>query len=125
MSIVVSGIETTKQIIGEYPMHQVGEQVGLFDYSELVKNDKYVANYDVLQVLAKLAGGAVYLTNPTSEKSQKENSNNARHCHGEKSALGSFIQAVVFEKPNKCIDPISALWFYWYPTCKESEALTQ
>ncbi len=99
MSFSFPGVETTKQIIGEYPLRRVGDQAGLFDKSDATYGNRAATNLEVLEVLAKLAGGDVYITNPVSQEGHDYNSALNRNYHGQKWATDLFLQAVVLEQP--------------------------
>jgi hypothetical protein len=77
----------------------VGEQAGLFDRSDATYGDRAATNLEVLEVLAKLAGGKVYITNPVSLEGREYNSSLNRNFHGENWATDIFRQTIVFERP--------------------------
>lgn len=99
MSLNFPGVETSKQIVGEYPLRQVGDKVGLYDKSDATYGNRPATNFEVLEVLAKLAGGAIYLADPTSVEGRGNNTSVARNYPGQTWAIDLFVQAVVFERP--------------------------
>lgn len=93
---------TEKCLVGEYPINTLSGSAGLFDYHSLdLQNgpDRLATNMDVLQFLAWLGGGSVYLTNPMTDESKCFNSMLTRGGLNKHFGHDISLRAVIFEKP--------------------------
>jgi hypothetical protein len=90
----------TRQLVGEYRINGTAEQPGLFDLTpDATVDEKPATNFEVLQMLATLGGGAIYLTDAKTPEGILYNPNLSRCEESQSYFSNAILRAVIYEQP--------------------------
>ncbi len=99
MTTSTPALATVKQFVGEFPLHGSDSMPGLYDMSpDTTVGERQATNAEVLELLARIGGGTISITNPVTPEGVLYNALLTNCPLTSASLKGFLLGAVIFEQ---------------------------